>query len=90
MTMPQSLTGLPSARLRSRLAVAILCAVPPAYAQSVEWPSYGADSAETHYSRLDQITKANVRNLKPAWEWKTGETALPALQTTPGAFEVGP
>src|SRR6185295_10034120 len=35
-------------------------------------------------------TKTNVRNLKVAWEWKTGESPMPALQTTPGAFEVTP
>jgi len=88
--MPRSLTPLPSPGLLSRLAAALLCAAPCAHAQSVEWPSYGADSAETHYSRLDQITRVNVRNLKPAWEWKTGEAALPAFQTTPGAFEATP
>ncbi len=31
-----------------------------------------------------------MRNLKPAWEWKTGEVPLPEFKTTPGMFEATP
>jgi len=74
------------------LAVVAPLALLPAAAsaQTIEWPTYGGDPGETHYSRLDQINRANVRNLKLAWEWKTGETPLQEFQTTPGAFEVTP
>ena len=55
-----------------------------------EWPYYGGDPGATHYSRLDQINRDNVGNLKVAWEWKTGEAPLPEFKTTPGMFEVTP
>jgi quinohemoprotein ethanol dehydrogenase len=32
-----------------------------------EWPLYGLDYAETHYSRLDQINITNVKRLGLAW-----------------------
>ncbi len=59
-------------------------------AAAQEWRHYGGDPGEQHYSPLQQITRANVRGLKVAWEWKTGETPKPEFQTTPGAFEVTP
>ena len=59
-----------------------------AYAQ--EWPNYGGDAGESHYSVLDQINRSNVRNLKVAWEWQTGEAPLPEYKTAPGAFEATP
>lgn len=63
-----------------------LCAI----ATAQEWPQYGGDAAETHYSRLALINRDNVRNLKPAWEWKTGEAPMPEFKTTPGMFEATP
>jgi quinoprotein glucose dehydrogenase len=57
---------------------------------SQEWPFYGGDQAGTKYSLLDQINRENVRNLRVAWEWRTGETPLPEYGTRPGAFEVTP
>jgi quinoprotein glucose dehydrogenase len=47
-------------------------------------------AAQDHYSRLDQIHRGNVRSLKLAWEWKTGEAPLAEFQTVPGAFEATP
>ena len=35
-----------------------------------EWPVYGGDAAGTKYSALDQINRANVRRLKPAWVYR--------------------
>jgi quinoprotein glucose dehydrogenase len=64
----------------------VLCAA--AFAQ--EWPYYGGDPGETHYSRLALIDRGNVRHLKPAWEWKTGEQPLAEFKTTPGMFEATP
>ncbi len=34
-----------------------------------DWKFYGADSGTTKYSALDQITAANVKELKIAWQW---------------------
>lgn len=59
-------------------------------AVSQEWPYYGGDPGETHYSKLALINRENVSNLKPAWEWKTGEAAMPEFKTTPGMFEATP
>jgi quinoprotein glucose dehydrogenase len=55
-----------------------------------DWPTYGGDAGETHYSPLTQITRANVRNLQLAWEWKTEESPMPEFKTTPGVFEATP
>lgn len=71
--------------MKTALLVAFLV---PLAAQ--EWPYYGGDPGETHYSHLVRINRDNVRNLKPAWEWKTGESPLPEFKTTPGMFEATP
>lgn len=60
------------------------------FAISQEWPYYGGDPGETHYSRLSLINRENVRRLKPAWEWKTGEGPNLQFKTTPGMFEATP
>jgi quinoprotein glucose dehydrogenase len=39
--------------------------------RSGEWPKRGGDAANTRYSPLDQINKANVNTLKIAWTWKS-------------------
>src|SRR2546422_5878295 len=36
-----------------------------------EWRSYGADTSNTRYSPLDQITGANFNSLEIAWRFKT-------------------
>jgi quinoprotein glucose dehydrogenase len=42
-------------------------------AQNVDWPRVGNDPGCMRYSGLDQINRANVRRLKPAWTYHTGE-----------------
>ncbi len=41
--------------------------------QATEWKDWGGDSARMNYSPLDQITAANVANLKPVWVWDSGK-----------------
>src|SRR5262249_25947132 len=36
-----------------------------------DWPVYGADNRNTHYSPLDQISAANFSKLEVAWRFKT-------------------
>jgi quinoprotein glucose dehydrogenase len=72
--------------MKTACILALLAA--PAAAQ--EWPYHGGDPGETHYSRLALINRDNVRSLKRAWEWKTGEAPLPEFKTTPGMFEATP
>ncbi|RYE09760.1 MAG: membrane-bound PQQ-dependent dehydrogenase, glucose/quinate/shikimate family [Hyphomicrobiales bacterium] len=38
-----------------------------------DWPAYGGTYHATRYSPLDQITPANVRDLKQIWEFRTGD-----------------
>ncbi len=52
---------------------------------SQEWPVYGGNSQNTHYSPLKQINKSNIKELEVAWSYDTGETG--GLQTSP--IEVG-
>ncbi|HET9706996.1 MAG TPA: pyrroloquinoline quinone-dependent dehydrogenase [Gemmatimonadales bacterium] len=53
--------------------------------QSTEWPAYGGDAAGHRFSGLDQISAANVQNLKPAWIYRTGD-----LLRRYGRFEATP
>jgi quinoprotein glucose dehydrogenase len=48
---------------------------------NVDWPNYGGNSQNTHYSPLDQINKSNVKQLEVAWSYDTEETG--GLQTSP-------
>jgi quinoprotein glucose dehydrogenase len=49
--------------------------------QHREWPVYGGDAENTHFSRLHQINRKNVRRLQVAWRFNTQE--LGGLQTSP-------
>ncbi|AWV99302.1 outer membrane protein assembly factor BamB family protein [Arcticibacterium luteifluviistationis] len=41
--------------------------------ENVDWRYYGGDSGGTRYSELAQINTENVKSLKVAWEFDTGE-----------------
>jgi quinoprotein glucose dehydrogenase len=45
------------------------------------WPSYGGQPSQDHYSSLSQINRENVKKLKIAWTFDTGEKG--SLETTP-------
>jgi quinoprotein glucose dehydrogenase len=38
-----------------------------------DWPVYGGQLAQNHYSTLAQINRANVKDLQVAWTFDTGE-----------------
>jgi quinoprotein glucose dehydrogenase len=59
--------------LRPLSLAALLLPLATASAQTVDWPLYGGDANNTHYSTLAQITPANVRQLKEAWRYDTGD-----------------
>ncbi len=42
-------------------------------APSDVWASHGSDSGGTRFSTANQITRANVADLKPAWTYRTGD-----------------
>ncbi|HEX6770932.1 MAG TPA: c-type cytochrome, partial [Acidobacteriaceae bacterium] len=50
--------------------------------QAVDWPVYGGQKADDHYSPLTQINRNNVGKLKVAWSFDTGEKSA-GLQTSP-------
>src|SRR5580692_2533274 len=55
-------------------------------AKNGEWPAYGADLGNTHYSPLDQINAGNFSKLQVAWRFKTdnlGPTPENNLEATP-------
>ena len=47
----------------------------------LDWPSYGGDPANHHYSPLVQINRENVKSLAVAWSFDTREEG--GLQSTP-------
>lgn len=55
-------------------------------AKDVEWRTYGADLANTHYSPVDQINGSNFNKLEVAWHFKTDSVSPRPetnLQSTP-------
>jgi quinoprotein glucose dehydrogenase len=40
-----------------------------------EWPTYGNDPGSSRYSPLTEITKQNVKYLKVAWTYRTGDVS---------------
>ncbi len=43
--------------------------------EQTDWPVYGGQPAQNHYSSLAQINRSNVKNLVVAWKYDTGEVA---------------
>src|SRR5580704_19723602 len=48
---------------------------------TTEWPVYGGQLAQDHYSPLAQINRSNVNDLQVAWTFDTGETG--GFQSSP-------
>src|SRR5579864_2520226 len=46
-----------------------------------DWPVWGGSPENRHYSSLAQINRTNVKQLKVAWTYDTGEQG--GLQTSP-------
>jgi len=72
--------------MRKRFLSLIACfiSIVSAVAQSPdsEWRYYGGDEGGSRYSRLAQINRENVRELRRAWTYHTGELEL-GLATAP-------
>jgi len=73
-----------------KIALVLIVAAGFAWAQGpqtdgathADWPHYGGSQFSWRYSALDQINTANVKNLKPAWIFQTGDY-VENLQSTP-------
>jgi quinoprotein glucose dehydrogenase len=57
-------------RLAALLVLTAFAATP-----ALGWDYWGGDAGGTRFSKLDQITPANVDNLVRAWEYRTGDLA---------------
>lgn len=52
--------------------------------ETTDWPVYGGNGANTHYTTLDQITPENVADLEVAWTFDTGDSFPGSeMQTNP-------
>ncbi|HXS94234.1 MAG TPA: pyrroloquinoline quinone-dependent dehydrogenase [Candidatus Limnocylindrales bacterium] len=51
--------------------LAMTAVMAAAQTKDVEWPTYGADLANTRYRPLDQINASNFKDLELAWTFKT-------------------
>lgn len=62
------------------LAVLVLELVAPIATaqQSVDWPSYGGDLANSKYSPLDQINRDTIQDLEIAWVWNSPDDVIKA------------
>jgi len=49
--------------------------------RNADWPVWGGGPENTHYSKLAQINRSNVKKLAIAWTFDTGEQG--GLQTSP-------
>jgi quinoprotein glucose dehydrogenase len=54
------------------------------------WPAYGGDPGGMRYSRLTQISPGNVRRLRVAWVYRTGELGKGVKDWQRSAFEATP
>src|SRR6516162_4947087 len=48
---------------------------------SQDWPVWNGSPANLHYSSLSQINRSNVKQLRLAWSYDTGEKG--GMQTSP-------
>src|SRR3954471_4295464 len=83
MTSGQAPHNFSPMRYASFLAVACFAAAAQAQ-RSADWPVYGGNADNTHYSTLSQITPANVAQLQVAWTYEThDEFRGSEMQTNP-------
>jgi quinoprotein glucose dehydrogenase len=74
------------ALLVSFTVVGIVAAAAP----DAGWSAYGGDEGGTRYSPLTEITPSNVRQLRVAWTFRTGELGQGVKDWSRSAFEATP
>jgi quinoprotein glucose dehydrogenase len=69
---------------RAATAASLLAIASALDAQRGDWPVFGGNTNNSHYSTLSQIMPANVRQLQVAWTYETGD-AFPGseMQSNP-------
>src|SRR5262245_2379194 len=73
----------------SRVLCAVLFCV-SLFAADGDWPVYGHDPGGQRYSPLTSINRENVKTLKVAWTYRTGDAYQPPRGNRPTAFEATP
>lgn len=58
--------------------------------QKGDWPNYGNDAGGGRFSPLTSINRSNVKALKVAWTFRTGDAYAPADGSKPTQFEATP
>lgn len=59
-------------------------------ADNGDWPAYGHDPGGQRYSPLQLINRGNVKNMKVAWTFRTGDAYTPPSGAKPTQFEATP
>jgi quinoprotein glucose dehydrogenase len=78
-------------RISAFLLLAGLLVAPPAAASWDSWDHWGGDQGGLRFSKLDQITPANVTNLVRAWEFRAGDLeSRPSVAMRRTKFEATP
>ena len=70
------------------MSIALACAQKPT--GMIEWPYVGSEQAHTKYSAAEEITAANVGELKIVWQWEPNEMPFEEYSTRPGPFQATP
>jgi quinoprotein glucose dehydrogenase len=58
--------------------------------QNDDWPTYGHDLGGQRFSRLTAINRSNVKSLKIAWTYRTGDAYAPKDGSKATQFEATP
>ncbi len=65
-------------------------ASPSSKVAPTEWAAYGRDAGGSRFSPLDQINRSNVKNLKVAWTYRTGDVSTGKNARSSSAFQSTP
>jgi quinoprotein glucose dehydrogenase len=79
-----------TAFLLSSAVAAQVSILEPANRPVEDWPNYGGDPGGSRYSRLTEINKSNVGELKVAWEYHTRDISDGSDGRRKSAFETTP
>src|SRR5919199_972205 len=63
---------------------------PRAHGEGSDWPAYGHDGGGSRYSPLKEINRENVKNLRIAWTYRTGDLADGSRTAETSQFEATP
>ena len=90
MTSPRLRQAFNLASLLALTACTPAITKAPLAAADVDWPHYGGDAGGQRFSSAAQITPENVRGLKVAWTYSTGEMKRHPDAIQHSAFENTP